>query len=105
MLHDASLAFIRTTAEEFGASRVLLFGSCLTVPEEEAGDIDLAVEGLSDDDYDKFWDRLLWADELNGKSVDVVRIEGGNFLVPIILNRGVEIYVARGSKAIALDRV
>ncbi len=105
MLYDASLAFIRTTAEEFGASRVLLFGSCLTVPEEEAGDIDLAVEGLSDDDYDKFWDRLLWADELNGKSVDVVRIESGNFLIPIILYEGMEIYAARETQRVALDRV
>lgn len=105
MLRETSLEFIRAVAEEYGASRVLLFGSCLEVPEEEAGDIDLAVEGLSDSDYDKFWDRLLWADELNGKPVDVVRIEGESFLVPIILHRGVEIYVAEISKAVTLDRV
>lgn len=105
MLRDTSLEFIRAVAEEYGASRVLLFGSCLDVPEEEAGDIDLAVEGLSDSDYDKFWDRLLWADELKGKPVDVIRIEGGSFLVPIILHRGVEIYVAETSKEVALDSV
>lgn len=105
MLHDASLEFIRATAEEYGASRVLLFGSCLRMPEDEAGDIDLAVEGLSRRDYDAFWDRLLWANELNGKTVDVIRIEDGDFLVPIVLNRGVEIYAAGRSAAVALDRV
>ena len=44
MLYDTSLEFIKTTAEEYGASRVLLFGSCLTMPEGEAGDIDLAID-------------------------------------------------------------
>ncbi len=105
MLRDASLEFIRATAEEFGAKRVLLFGSCLAVPEEEAGDIDLAVEGLSSGDYQDFWDRLLWADELNGKTVDVIRIEDRGFLVPIILYEGMEIYVARETPRVALDRV
>ena len=51
MLNDTSLAFIRSVAEEYGAARVLLFGSCLTGPEGEAKDIDLAVEGLSSKDY------------------------------------------------------
>jgi predicted nucleotidyltransferase len=95
MLYDASLNFIKTTAEKYGASRVLLFGSCLTISEDEAGDIDLAVEGLSSDDYHDFWDHLLWADELNGKTVDVTRIEDNGFLVPIILDEGMEIYAER----------
>lgn len=105
MLRESSLEFIRDTAGEYGASRVLLFGSCLNMPEEEAGDIDLAVEGLSRGDYQDFWERLLWADELDGKSVDVIRIEDRDFLVPMILNRGVEIYAARRSKTVSLDRV
>jgi len=104
MLYDASLKFIRTTAEEYGASRVLLFGSCLTISENDAGDIDLAVEGLSSDDYHDFWDHLLWADELNGKTVDVIRIEDNSFLVPIILDEGVEIYAEREVPKITLDR-
>lgn len=103
MLHESSLNFIRTVAEDYGASRVLLFGSCLTGSEDEARDIDLAVEGLSPDDYHAFWSRLLWADELGGKSVDVVRIEDRTFLVPIILNRGVEIYATERSAGVALN--
>ena len=105
MLYDTSLNFIRATAEEYGASRVLLFGSCLTMPENEVGDIDLAVEGLSSDDYHGFWDRLLWADELNGKTVDVIRIEDNGFLVPIILDEGMEIYAEREVQKVDLDCV
>ena len=44
MLNDTSLAFIRSVTEEYGAARILLFGSCLTEPEGEVKDIDLAVE-------------------------------------------------------------
>lgn len=105
MLQETSLEFIRTTAEEYGASRVLLFGSCLRMSEDKAGDIDIAVEGLSRSDYDKFWDRLLWAGELNGKTVDVIRIEDNGFLVPIILDEGVEIYASQETQRVALHRV
>ena len=46
MLRTESIEYIRSMAERFGATKVLLFGSCLKVPEEEAGDIDLVVYGL-----------------------------------------------------------
>jgi predicted nucleotidyltransferase len=105
MLCDSSLNFIRATAEKYGASRVLLFGSCLSTPEDEVGDIDLAVEGLSSDDYHAFWDCLLWAEELKEKTVDMIRIEDNGFLVPIILDEGVEIYAEREVQKVALDRV
>ena len=105
MLNDTSLAFIRSVAEEYGAARVLLFGSCLTGPEGEAKDIDLAVEGLSSKDYHAFWDRLLWAEELGEKPVDVIRVEDNGFLVPIILDEGAEIYADRKPQKIALYRV
>lgn len=105
MLNNTSLDFIKTTAEKYGASRVLLFGSCLTRHENEAGDIDLAVEGLSSDDYHNFWDNLLWADELNGKTVDAIRIEDNGFLVPIILDEGVEIYAGRKVQKVTLGYI
>jgi predicted nucleotidyltransferase len=105
MLNNSSLDFIKATAEKYGASRVLLFGSCLTMSENEAGDIDLAVEGLSSDDYHNFWDHLLWADELNGKTVDAIRIEDNSFLVPIILDEGVEIYAERKVQKVTLSHI
>jgi predicted nucleotidyltransferase len=93
MLKDDKLSFIRMVSRKFGAKRVILFGSCLNNPEQAAGDIDIAVEGLSKSDYWDFWRRLLWAEELDGKAVDVVRVEDDGFLVPIILDEGKEIYV------------
>jgi hypothetical protein len=47
---------------------------------------------LSKSDYWDFWRRLLWAEELGGKAVDVVRMEDNGFLVPIIIDEGKEIY-------------
>jgi predicted nucleotidyltransferase len=105
MLHENSLEYIRSLGSEFGARRILLFGSCLNSPEHEAGDIDIAVEGLSRGDYWDFWRRVLWADGLGEKTVDVVRIEDNGFLVPIILDEGIEIYVERKPPARALERV
>jgi predicted nucleotidyltransferase len=105
MLFESSLTFIREIAAEFGASRVFLFGSCMAGSEKDAGDIDIAVEGLSKSDYWDFWRRLLWADELDGKSIDVVRIEDNSFLVPIILDEGVEIYVEGKPPVSTLERV
>jgi predicted nucleotidyltransferase len=105
MLHDNSLEYIRSLGSEFGATRILLFGSCLNSPEREIGDIDIAIEGVSRGDYWDFWKRVLWADELDGKAVDVVRIEDNSFLVPIILDEGIEIYAERKPKTRALERI
>jgi predicted nucleotidyltransferase len=93
MLEDDRLSFIRMVSQKFKAKRVILFGSCLNNSEQTAGDIDIAVEGLSKSDYWDFWRRLLWAEELGGKAIDVVRVEDNGFLVPIILDEGREIYV------------
>ncbi|HRV97921.1 MAG TPA: nucleotidyltransferase domain-containing protein, partial [Aminobacteriaceae bacterium] len=95
MLREESLRFIRALAEEYGAARVFLFGSCLLLPQEDARDIDLAVEGISEEQLDAFWDRLMWADALGRKPVDVLRLEDGHWLNPIILDEGVLIYEAQ----------
>jgi predicted nucleotidyltransferase len=92
MLTDFSLNFIRETAEKFGAKRVLLFGSALTGSEDEARDIDLAVEGLDSLQIYEFMMELFEAPELNGKPVDVIHIESRPPILPIILDEGVEIY-------------
>ncbi len=92
MLTVKSLDFIRRTAEEFGARRVLLFGSALAEAEEDAGDIDLAVEGLDSLAAYDFMLKLFEAPELGEKPVDVVRIEAKVPILPIILDEGVEIY-------------
>ena len=91
MLRPESIKYIRSMAERFGAEKVLLFGSCLRVPEEEAGDIDLVVYGL---DPLAHWDmmaEMTWPDELNGKWVDLIRAEN-NDPVMVFASDGVPIY-------------
>lgn len=97
MLNQSSIEYIGSVAKKFGARRVLLFGSCLYMNEGEAGDIDLAVEGLSEDDALEFAYSFYWVDDLGGKWVDVVRLEDDGDLNPIIFDEGVEIYAAEKS--------
>lgn len=95
MLEDRSLEFIRKTAMRYQATRVLLFGSSLYMKEREAGDIDLAVEGLDIEAHDAMWNDLMWAPELGGMNVDLVRIEDGRPLNVFIDGEGVSIYEGR----------
>jgi len=97
VLKKEGLDFIRRIAEKYGAARVFLFGSSLHSP-AEAHDVDLAVEGVSKNDLDAFWDELMWADELDRKPVDIVRIEDGHWLNPIIFDEGVLLYEAQPSR-------
>ena len=75
MLNPESIAFIKSIAERYGAEKVLLFGSCLELPEEEANDIDLVVYGLDELAHWDMQNDLTWRDELGGKSVDLIRAE------------------------------
>ena len=91
MLKPKSIEYIRSMAERFGAEKILLFGSCLKVAEEEAGDIDLVVYGL---DSSAIWDmrfEMAWPDELNGKWVDLIRAEN-NEPVMVFASEGVPVY-------------
>lgn len=90
------MSFIRKIAGKYGATKVYLFGSSLHAS-SEARDVDIAVEGISNRDLDDFWDELMWADELDRKPVDVLRIEDEHWLNPIILDEGVLLYEAESS--------
>ncbi len=100
MLQQSSVDFIRKVAEKYGATRVYLFGSSLH-DLSEARDVDLAVEGISNEDLDDFWDELMWAGELDRKPVDILRLEDEHWLNPIIFDEGVLLYEAESS-AVAL---
>ncbi len=88
MLEKKCVDFIRRIAVKYGAERVFLFGSSLHA-HVTARDVDLAVEGVSKNDLEAFWDELMWADELDRKPVDIIRIEDGHWLNPIIFDEGV----------------
>ena len=91
MLKPESIEYIRAMAERFGAEKIILFGSCLKVPEEEANDIDLVVYGLDSYTYWKMAENMAWPDELNGKWVDLIRAEYDQ-PVMVFASKGVPIY-------------
>jgi predicted nucleotidyltransferase len=91
MLKPDSINYIKSVAERFGAQKILLFGSCLNQPEEEANDIDLVVYGLNPLEHWKMMGEMAWADELNGKAVDLVRAENKEPIM-IFASEGVPIY-------------
>ena len=91
LLNPETLKYLQKVSEEYGVKRMLLFGSCLHIPEDEAGDIDLAVEGLEDTNIYDFVGELLLSKELN-KQVHVVDLSIYTPIIPIVLEEGVIIY-------------
>jgi predicted nucleotidyltransferase len=93
MLKEDTLAALRERAKEYGVKKLMLFGSCLYKPEEEAGDIDLAAEMLEDADVYKFHGDLLLNLSLKvGKNIDMVDLTHEIPIVPYILEEGIIIY-------------
>jgi predicted nucleotidyltransferase len=90
-LKPETLGFIKKTAKEMGATKVVLFGSCLQKDESDAGDIDLGIEGLSREDVFILRRRLYSAPEIHN-DVDVVRMEDRDWIVPLIELDGISIY-------------
>lgn len=94
MLSERSLEYIRRIAKKYEVKQVLLFGSCLNKPEEEANDIDLAVWGLDDRKYFNMYEDLQFKTELGKKKVDLVYMESGAPITVIVEEEGVPIYDA-----------
>ena len=88
-LKPETIEIINTTASNFGARRVILFGSALRAPESEIGDIDIAVQGLSDD---RAFDLSCKLAHLLPLDVDVINLDGPSFVAPVAQHEGMEIY-------------
>lgn len=69
--------------------RVLLFGSSVT--EDDAGDIDLAVEGILPEQFFKFYSDLLWS---LSKPVDLVDLAEKSLFSRLIEQEGKLLYAA-----------
>ena len=95
MLKPETLEYLQKEAMNFGIKKMILFGSCLHKPEDEAGDIDLAVEGLRKILLPYFVGELLMSNELK-KQVDVVDLSDNTPIMPIILDEGVVIFEEKG---------
>lgn len=86
---DVELAKIVGISKEFGAQRVLLFGSCLE-DVEQAHDIDIAVSGIKPREFFKYYGKVSVAvdDEVDIIDLDDIR----EHLHKRILSKGKIIY-------------
>ncbi len=82
---------VKACAEQFKVKTVWLFGSALE-DENEATDIDIAVEGLAPEKFFEFYGRLFF--ELP-KPVDLVDLSREPPIAAIVREKGVRIYERR----------
>ena len=88
MISQNLIQAVRNCAEEFGVKAVWLFGSSLE-DENQATDIDLAVEGLDPAKFFDFYGRLYF--ELP-KPVDLVDLSQNLPISIVVRTKGVRIY-------------
>jgi predicted nucleotidyltransferase len=88
MISSNLIETVRACAEDFGVKSVWLFGSSLE-DENQATDIDLAVEGLLPEKFFDFYGRLYF--ELP-KPVDLVDLGQEPPIATLIRERGIRIY-------------
>ena len=91
MLTEKTINILKEKAQAYNVKRLLLFGSCLHVPEDEANDIDLAVEGIDDDRFFTFHSDLMFDKDIR-KSIDLIDLSGNATIMPVILETGLVIY-------------
>ncbi len=86
---EKELKTISDISKEFGAKKVLLFGSCLE-DIESARDIDIAVSGIKPREFFKYYGRVSMAvdDEIDIIDLDEVR----EHLCKRVLSKGQVVY-------------
>jgi len=86
---ERELKEIASISKEFGAKKVLLFGSCLE-DIESARDIDIAVSGINPRDFFKYYGKVAFAldDEVDIVDLDDIR----EHLYKRVLSKGRVIY-------------
>lgn len=88
MITDIDKEKIREISKRYSAKRVLLFGSSLA-SEKESRDIDIAVEGVSPEEFYRYYGDLLFT---LSKSVDVINLSGTSKFMQLVRKEGVVIY-------------
>lgn len=88
MITDTDRAVIVDLAERYGVGKVLLFGSG-ALPQTEARDIDLAVEGISPKDFFGFYAELLLG---LSKPVDLIDLSRDSAFTSLVRRDGVVVY-------------
>jgi len=93
MLTEKTINILKEKAAFYKVKKLLLFGSCLHKPEEEANDIDLLVE-IDRINYLPLGSDLFWDEDIN-KSIDLIDMSSDIPMMPAILEDAVVIYEAQ----------
>ncbi|MBD3385562.1 hypothetical protein GF407_11630 [candidate division KSB1 bacterium] len=88
MISDKDKKAIIAIAKKYKIRRLLLFGSSIEL-NQEVNDIDLAVEGLPEDQFFKFYSELIFN---LSKPVDLVDIGKKSRFKDLIVEESVSIY-------------
>lgn len=88
MITEKDKKTIREISEKYHAKRVILFGSSID-DTKESHDIDIAVEGISPEDFFKYYGDLLLK---LSKPVDIIDLSGTSKFVKLILQEGIPLY-------------
>lgn len=88
MITEIDKETIREISKKYKAKRVLLFGSSLDSI-KESHDIDIAVEGISPQNFFKYYGDLLLT---LSKPIDVVDLSGTSKFVKLIKQEGIILY-------------
>jgi predicted nucleotidyltransferase len=88
MISESDKRKIRKVSKKYHAKRVLLFGSSLDVT-RESQDIDIAVEGISPEDFFKYYGELMLK---LSKPIDVIDLSGNSKFTKLIQQEGVILY-------------
>ena len=88
MIAESDKQKIREISEKYHVKRVLLFGSCLDAT-RESRDIDIAVEGISPEDFFKYYGDLMLK---LSKPIDVIDLSERSKFTKLIRQEGVLLY-------------
>lgn len=88
MISEIDKNLIKEVSEKYKVKRVLLFGSSID-PSKESSDIDIGVEGLSFQDFFKYYGDLLLK---LSKPVDVIDLTGSSKFIQLIKQEGLPLY-------------
>ncbi len=88
MIAESDKRKIREISEKYHAKRVLLFGSCLDAT-RESRDIDIAVEGISPEDFFKYYGDLMLK---LSKPIDVIDLSERSKFTKLIQQEGILLY-------------
>ncbi len=88
MITEIEKKTICQIAKKYHIKKVLLFGSCI-IPNKKSNDIDIAIDGISEQDFFKFYGDLLFS---LSKPVDVIDLFGTSKFISLIKKEGIILY-------------